>query len=141
MATLIQALAALGPKLVYGRRIELDELAEWIAGRSGQSPPGVEQVLNELQAAIMHFACVGQPVRAPGLGRVRPSIGRDGQIRLHITPDPRVVAAINRQGAYRGKIQNRTRIGLDNAGYKALWDAAHPDDTLALPRRGLSSGR
>jgi len=30
----------------------------------------------------------------------------------------------------KGEIKNREHIGLDNAGYKALWDPDHPDDPL-----------
>ncbi|MCC7019692.1 MAG: hypothetical protein IT332_08050 [Ardenticatenales bacterium] len=28
---------------------------------------------------------------------------------------------------------NRGRIGLDDAGYKSLWDVAHPEDPVVLP--------
>jgi hypothetical protein len=31
-----------------------------------------------------------------------------------------------------GRIVNRKHIGLDNAGYKALWDADHPEDPLEI---------
>ena len=38
--------------------------------------------------------------------------------------------SINAPDAYTGRMANKSRIGLDNAGYKELWDADHPDDPL-----------
>jgi hypothetical protein len=37
---------------------------------------------------------------------------------------------LNAPGAFTGEIVNRVNIGLDDAEYKALWDAEHPDDPL-----------
>jgi hypothetical protein len=39
---------------------------------------------------------------------------------------------INKPGRYSGRLINEQNIGLDDAGYKVLWDADHPDDPLEL---------
>ncbi len=39
---------------------------------------------------------------------------------------------INAPDAYTGEVANKSRIGLDNDGYKELWDADHPDDPLEV---------
>ena len=31
-----------------------------------------------------------------------------------------------------GRMDNKGRIGLDNAGYKELWNADHADDPLEI---------
>ena len=72
------------------------------------------------------------PVRLPGLGRVRASIGRDGDFRVNTSADRAVVEALNAPGTYKGKTRNRANIGLDNAGFKALCDADPPDEPLEL---------
>jgi len=140
MATLFEAIASLGPKLVYGRTAELDDLALLLSKRSGLSVLDVEMVLRELSGAVANLSRGGAPVRLPGFGRVRAAMTRTGRLRVHIVAEGKLVREINAPG-YRGEVANRGRIGLDDAGYKVLWDAAHPDDPMELPvsRRAASS--
>jgi len=132
MATLFEAIASLGPKLVYGRTAELDDLALLLSKRSGLSVLDIEMVLRELSGCVAHLARGGSPVRLPGFGRVRAAMTRTGRLRVHIVAEARLVRAINAAG-YRGEVANRGRIGLADGGYKELWDALHPDDPLELP--------
>ena len=132
MATIFEVIASYGPKLAYTRTIELDELAEWLAHRSGLNANDAERVLKELRNAIIYFNRAGTPVRLPGVGRVRVSVDRHGQMRVNVTPDPVVVKALNAPGTYRGEIVNRANIGLTDAQYKERWDAAHPEKPLVL---------
>jgi len=132
MATLIEVLATHGPRLMYNRTLEVDQIAEWLASRSGLPAAQTEMVLKELRAAAIYFCRTGTPVRLPGIGRIRVSLGRNGTYRINITPDPVLRKAMNAPGTYTGPIRNAVNIGLDNAGYKALWDAEHPDDPLEL---------
>ena len=138
MAHLITALANLGPKLVYGRTIELEELAEWTANRSGLTAEEVERVLKAVRSAMVHYCRGGAAVRLPGVGRIRPTIDRAGHVRVRIVPDPELDRALGNRGAYRGEIQNRANIGLSDAELKLLWDAEHPEDPLDLPLRQAS---
>lgn len=132
MAKLFEVVSALGPKLVYGRTADLDEIAEWVANRSSLNKTEVQRVLSELFHGIVFFARVGRPVRLPGIGRVRAAISRGGTFRVHIVPDQMLVQALNHKGTYRGDIRNRANIGLSNEAYKDLWDTGRPDDPLEL---------
>jgi len=132
MATLFEVIAAHGPKLAYNRTLEIDQIAEWLASRSGVPPAQIEMVLKEMRAAAVYFCRTGTPIRLPGVGRIRASLDRDGAFRVNVVPDPSLVRALNAPGTYTGPILNAGNIGLDNAGYKALWDAQHPEDPLEL---------
>lgn len=123
---------------MYGRTAELDDLAPLLSRRSGLSELDVEMVLRELAGVVASQVRGGSPVHLPGLGRVRAAMTRSGRLRVHIKPEGTLVRAINAAG-YRGDVANRGRIGLDDVGYKALWDAGHPGDPMELPvRRGAT---
>lgn len=132
MATLFQAVVAYGPRLEYNPTLELDQVAEWLAARSGVPPAQTEMVLKELRAAAIYFGRIGTPIRVPGVGRIRASLDRDGRFHVNIVPDPAVARALNAPGTYTGPIVNARAVGLDNAAYKALWDTDHPEDPLDL---------
>ncbi len=138
MAYLIAALKSLGPQLVYGRTIELEELAEWTANRSGLTAEEVERVLKAVRSAVVHYCRGGAAVRLPGMGRIRPTMDRQGRVRTRIVPDPELDRALGNRGAYRGEILNRANMGLSDEELKLLWDAEHPDDPLNLPLRRAS---
>ena len=52
--------------------------------------------------------------------------------KVNFRPDVALKDGCNAREAYKGAILNRERIGLDDAGYKALWDAAHSTDPLEV---------
>jgi len=132
MATLFEAIVAFGPRLIQGRTAELEDLVPMLSKRSGLSALDAEMVLRELAGVVTHQLRTGTAVKLPGLGRLRASLSRGGQLRVNLRVDLDVVRALNAPGAYRGEIRNRSRIGLDDAGFKALWDAAHPEDPMEL---------
>jgi len=133
MATLLQALRTHGPKLVYNRTATTAELAEWLAGRTGLTRGQVLLVLSELHDAIKVHASSGTPVMLDGIGRMRPAIGQDGAMRLHLVPDRRLTRTLGNLDDYRGEIANRANIGISCADFKAMWDTSHPEDSLELP--------
>jgi hypothetical protein len=92
-------------------------------------------VLQELNEAVLYFNGLGTPVKMDGIGTFRPGIDRNGMMRINITPDASLTKGLNNSDAFNGKIDNRSSIGLTNEAYKALWDAAHPDDPLKLKTR------
>ncbi len=133
MATLFEAIVAFGPRLIQGRTAELEDLVPMLSKRSGLSALDAEMVLRELAGVVTHQLRAGTPVKLPGLGRLRASLSRTGTLRIHLSVDADLLRAMNAPGTYRGEIRNRSRIGLDDAGYKSLWDAAHPEDPMELP--------
>lgn len=80
----------------------------------------------------LDFNSNGVPLKLEGVGIFTPSIDRNGNIRNNFRADVRLKRRSNAPDAYRGKIINKEHIGLDDAGYKALWDADHPDDPVEV---------
>lgn len=133
MAILFEAIAQLGPKLVYNQTARLDDIADYLAVRSGLNKSEVSMVLQELNAAILFYNKVGTPVYLQDVGRFAPTISRRGLFRVKYQPDVRLRNGINSPGAYRGRVRNAGNIGITNEEYKVIWDADHPDDPLVLP--------
>jgi hypothetical protein len=132
MATILQAVNALGPKLELNQTAELREVANWMSMRTGVKKSEVQMILQEASEAILYFNCQGTPVRLPGVGTFTPTIGRRGTKRINLRNDPALKNGINAPGAYTGKIRNKSRIGLDDQGYKDLWDPDHRDNPLEI---------
>jgi hypothetical protein len=72
------------------------------------------------------------PVKLPGLGTFTPVMNRQGEVRLHFRPEPALKKELNDLDKYGGTIRNKRRIKWDDAAYKELWDAEHPDDPLEI---------
>ena len=135
MSTFLEAFQAFGPRLVYNRTATTAEVAETLAGRTGLKYGQSLLLLRELHEVLLQYGGTGTPVELDGIGRFRPSILRDGTLNLRVVIDAELASGLNRIDRYHGEIVNRGNIGLDDAGYKALWDAMHPDDPLELPVR------
>jgi len=132
MATILQAVSEFGPKLELAPTAQLDESAEWMAMRTGLNKSEVTMMLEEMSEMILAFNNRGIPVKLPGVGTFTPSIDRHGVIRNNFRSDVALKKGSNAPEAYKGAIDNRERIGLNDAGYKEIWDAAHPDDPLII---------
>lgn len=133
MAKLVQAVARYGPRVVSPRAVRDGELYEWLAGRTGLNRSQVAAVLYELSAAISFFNRAGMTLRLAGVGIFKPSIRNSGRLRIRYFMAPELRREMNATGAFGGEVVNRENIGVDPAGYKALWDAEFPDDPLDLP--------
>jgi len=132
MAKLIQAIQKFGPKLRLNNMVSQSDLAEWIAMRTGQTAGEVALMLIELAAAVLYFNRRGTPVKLAGLGVFAPTISRDGKYRIKVRTDPKLIKGINADDSFNGRVSNRDTIGLDNDGFKVLWDAEFPGDPLEL---------
>lgn len=132
MATLLQAMQAYGPKLELNQTIQLNEIADWMAMRTGINKSEALRMLQELNEAIIYFNRQGMPIKLPGIGTFSPSIDREGEIKINLRPDVELKKGINSPGAYTGKIANKAAIGLPNEDFKLLWDTDHPEDPLEL---------
>jgi len=130
MARIVQAVSAYGPKLELNATAQLEQVADWMAMRTGLNKSEVQMVLQEMNEAILYFNNQGTPVKLPGVGTFSPSISREGKFKINLRADAGLKKSINAPDAYTGRMANKSRIGLDNAGYKELWDADHPDDPL-----------
>jgi hypothetical protein len=132
MARLVQAVAKYGPRVIRDSTVELDALARWMAHGTNISAGQITMLLMELHDAIVTFNAGGQAVKLPGLGTFGTSVDRHGRLAVTFYTDPQLRRKLNARGTGGLVIQNRRNIGLDDAGYKALWDAEHPDDPVEL---------
>ena len=132
MAKILQAVNAYGPKLECNPTAQLEQIAGWMSMRTGLNKSEIMMVLQETSEAILNFNNQGTPVKLPGIGTFTPSINREGQLKVNFRADSALRGGINAPNAYTGTIQNKGRAGLDNAGYKELWDEEHPDDPLDI---------
>ena len=131
MARIVQAINIYGPKLELNQMSHLEQVAKWLAMRSGLNKNEVRMVLGELSEAILFYNNQGNPVKLDGIGIFRPSINRKGEVKINFRADTALKKGLTYE-TYSGSIRNRTRIGLDNQGYKDLWDPDHPDDPLDI---------
>jgi hypothetical protein len=132
MAKIVQAVNQYGPKVELSPTAQLERVADWMSMRTGLNQSEVQMVLQESNEAILYFNSQGVPVKLPGIGTFTPSVDRDGTFKINFRPDVKLKGQLNAPDGYTGVVLNKSRIGLDNAGYKALWDADHPDDPLEI---------
>ena len=130
MARLIQAIAKYGPRVERGRTAQLDEVAKEMARGGSLHEFGIRSVLTALPEALVWFNQQGRAVKLTGIGTFGTTVDRNGRIGVSYYQDPGLRAQLNSQLARSKHIRNRRNIGLDDAGYIALWNAEHPDDPV-----------
>lgn len=129
MATMIQAMAKLSPRLELGPVVEMDELCAILTARTGLKRSQVQQALTELHEVTRDLARRGRPVKLPGLGVFTPALKITGRVHLGCRLDRQ----LNRYlaGDYAGKISNRRRLKWGPEDYRAFWNEAHPEDPVS----------
>lgn len=130
MARLIQAIAKYGPRVERGRTVQLDEVAQFLTKNSPLHEFGINAVLGALPEALVWFNQQGRAVKLPEIGTFGTTVDRKGRIGVSYYQDPGLRARLNGHDARHIPIRNRRNIGLDDAGYIALWNADHPDDPV-----------
>ncbi|MBI3241572.1 MAG: hypothetical protein HYZ49_04685 [Chloroflexi bacterium] len=130
MTTRLEAVEALRPRLALGPAATIEQLAEFIAGRTGVDVATSQAVLAELSEAVIFFARQGRPVTIDGLSTYSPSIDLSGEFDCTGRLDRKIVLALNQPESYSGEIANRENIGKATAELAALWDQAHPEDKV-----------
>ena len=132
MAKFIQAYQTYGPQVKLNKTVRVDTLADWISMRTSLNKSQVMMTLQELNEAVFFFAKEGSPVKLPGLGIFTPGIDRHGNYRVNVRVDKALRQGLNQPNVFGGRIENPGQIGLDNDGYKLLWDTEHPEDPLEI---------
>ena len=118
MARIVQAVRAYGPKPELNPTAQLDQVADWMAMRTRLTKSEVQMVSQEANEAILHLNSQGTPVKLPGVGTFTPSVNGEGTFKINFRADTNLKKRINAPDAYTGRVDNKGRIGLDNAGYK-----------------------
>ncbi len=130
MASRIKAIGAYRPRIVLGRRAEMNELVDLIAARTGLNEGEVSQVLLEMRDAVVFFNLQGRAVKLEGLGTYTPTIQLDGDFGVGHRADKEIKNSLNTPGEFRGEIENRANIGKTSDELVAMWNEEHPDDPV-----------
>jgi hypothetical protein len=130
MAEKLKAINLLRPKLKLGRMFSMDQVAPYVADRTGLNRGVILNVLNEFCDTLIFFALDGRTVKLDGLGRFSPKIGLDGTISISARLDNRMQKRLNDEGLFKGEIQNRDNIGKTPDELVALWNEIHPEDPV-----------
>ena len=125
MATMIQAMAKLSPRLELGPVVEMDELCAILTARTGLKRSQVQLALTELHEVTRDLARRGRPVKLPGLGVFTPALKITGRVHLGCRLDRTLNRAL--AADYAGKISDRRRLKWGPEEYRAFWNEAHPD--------------
>ncbi len=134
MAKFIQAIVAFGPKMELGKLVEVEELADLLAQRSGLHAGQTMLALSELEATLVHFLRSGRSVRLNGIGIFTPTVGIGGKKRIRYRAGRLLRRGLDPE-IFRGTVRNPEASKLTPEDYKRLWDEVHPEDPLELPGR------
>ena len=130
MAKQIQAITAYRPRIELGDPATTERFLELVTQRTTLSTGVVKNVQESEVETLIGLLLEGRPVHT-GVAIYTPSIDVDGDIEIKVKPDKRIVAALNAQGALKGKITNADNIGKSADDLVALWNEEHPDDPVA----------
>jgi hypothetical protein len=128
---MIKAIASYGPRVELQRTIQTRQLAGYIQGRTSLNRGEVENVLSELNEAIIFFARQGAPVKLGGVGIFTPSVNLGGALGIGFRLDNDIDSMLNVDTLFTGVIKNRENVGKSPDELKAMWNEEHPDDIIA----------
>lgn len=131
MAKLIQAIAAYGPKIDLMAAVESDRFIESVVRRSTISRGVVISVQESELEMLINFLTEGRPVHT-GMAIFTPAIDLQGNIKVNVRVDKRLVTALNTPGAFKGTVRNKEKIGKTTQDLAAQWDEDHPNDLVVL---------
>ena len=130
MAKKIQAINKYCPKVVLGRTIQLKELVNYIADRTGLNKGDIQIALSELSAAIQFFNKQGQGVKLEGLGTYQPKIDLQGKYSVLHRLDKEIENILNTPGSFSGEVTNKEYIGKTVDDLVAKWNEDNPGDLV-----------
>lgn len=132
MAEVIEAIRAYTPRVVQGDMVEIEDIVQFIQGRSSLNGGAVMNMLWEFREAVIFFALHGQPVRLKGLGVFSPRMDKDGVVGLNFRPDKWLKSELNVKRKFKGKMVNRGMMGKSVEEMIERWNQDHPDDQIKI---------
>jgi len=127
---MIQAVSAYSPRVERTHTVQTREIAEYVSARTSLNRGEIENVLTELNEAIVFFAKQGSAVKLGGVGIFSPAIKLDGSLKVGFRLNVRINDALNIPGVFSGTVRNRDNAGMSIEELKAMWNEEHPDDPI-----------
>jgi len=131
MAKLIQAIAAYGPRIDLIAAVEPERFIASVIHRSTLSRGVVISVQESEVEMLINFLMEGRPVHT-GIAIFTTAIDLQGNLKVNVRVDKRLITELNIPGAFLGKVKNKENIGKTPQDLTARWNAEHPDDLVVL---------
>lgn len=130
MAHKLKAISLTRPRLKRSTAIRINEISEFIEGRTGIQRSSIKSALDELQATIIFFNKMGKAVVLPGLGTFTPHITLDGVINSKFRQNKELSTKLGTDEQYLEEIVNRDNVGKTPDELVTLWNEENPTDPV-----------
>ncbi len=130
MAEKIVAINAYRPKIKLGKRAELKEIVEIIAGRNTLNEGQVYLALKEFRDVVAYLAKIGRSAHIEGLGTYTPKISIDGTYSISHRLHSEIKDELNKNRAFQGEVLNKDNIGKTSEELVTMWNTDNPDDQV-----------
>ena len=127
MAKLIQAFATYGPRIDLKKAADSQAYMEKITNRTTLSSGVVKNVQESEVETLIELLSDARPVHS-GVAIFTPIIDAQGNVKVSVRVDKRILRVLNASKAFSGMIKNRANIGLTREQYIAMWNHEHPED-------------
>ncbi len=132
MAKPIHAVQTYSPRLKLGKRASMNEVVNYIAGRTGLNRGIILMVLCEIKDALLFFFLAGRPVKLEGLGCFTPKIDLNGKLNATNRIPSEFKAELNKPHAFEGEIINHDMIGKSIGELITHWNDEHIEDKINI---------
>ena len=134
MAKLIQAFATYGPRIDLKKAADSQAYMEKITNRTTLSSGVVKNVQESEVETLIELLSDARPVHS-GVAIFTPIIDAQGNVKVSVRVDKRILRVLNASKAFSGMIKNRANIGLTREQYIAMWNREHPEDPILAQSR------
>jgi hypothetical protein len=129
MASIIQAVRVYGPRISLKDPVKSEHFRDRIIEVSRQSTGMVANIQISTAEALLEFLLEGRPVQTE-LAIFTPSIDLDGSLRVNVRMNKPILSALNKPGAFKGKVERSENIGMSSQEIAARWNGDHPDNPI-----------
>lgn len=130
MAHVMKAIQAYSPRVTIPRMVQINEIVDYIADRTGLNTGTILYVMMELRDSLLTYTGMGYSVKLPGLGSYAPTIDMEGTIGINHKPDKRLLQKLNAPDRFTGDIRNKDMIGKSIDDFIERWNQEHPKDKV-----------
>lgn len=110
---------------------DAETFMEMITARTTLSAGVVKNVQECEVETLISLLKEGRRIHS-GVAVFTPSIDTRGRLNVSVKVDRRITSMINREGGFKGTINNSQNISLSREQYVARWNEEHPDDPIVL---------
>lgn len=130
MAHMMKAIQAYSPRVTISRMVQINEIVNYIADRTGLNTGTILYVMMELRDSLLTYTGMGYSVKLPGLGSYAPTIDKEGTFGINHTSDKRLLQKLNAPDRFTGDIRNKDMIGKSIDDFIERWNEEHPKDKV-----------